>query len=508
MSVPTPTGVLQGVAAFNWDGAAWQPAGRAGPSVPTPTGNLQGVAAFSGVPPQPTGRSGPGVATPTGVLDGVAVYTWSGSQWTPSTPSGALRGVAAFDWDGSAWQPAGQAGPDVPTPYGVLQGVARFGWTGSAWAAVGAPSLSLDFMTPNQLDSRVTFTRASPATYEDSAGVIRTAAANAPRWNYAGGSLRGLLIEEARTNLALQSSNMTDAVWGTTNGGGPVVPVVTGNQPGAPDGTATASRIVFPAVSVASSYSVLYQPITTTNAAHIWSIWLKGAAGGEQIYIGNLAGGGALCTLTTQWQRFRYLTVVLAAGNNFFTIGADLRGGQGSISGGTVYAFGAQVELGAFATSYVATAAASVTRAPDQCYIPVSTWFDPANYSLFAEFDPAVVTSIVCGIGDTTIPNASYIGNQAFVRSGAGSPAFGSSSITAGAVNKQCAAITPATLRLSNNGTAPGSAANGQASQTTATRLSIGMSPWGLDTEINGHMRRLTYWNRALSDAEMRQVTA
>jgi hypothetical protein len=118
--------------------------------------------------------------------------------------------VAAFDWDGAQWQPAGQAGPDVATPFGVLQGVARFSWTGSAWAATGAPSLSLDFMSPGQLDPRITYTRASPASYTDVTGTIQTAAINAPRWDYDPVThvLRGLLIEEARTNLLLNSATL------------------------------------------------------------------------------------------------------------------------------------------------------------------------------------------------------------------------------------------------------------------------------------------------------------
>ena len=222
--VPTPTGVLQGVAAFNYDGGAWQPAGLAGPCVATPTGVLRGVAAFNdGAPWQPAGLAGPSVATPTGVLEGVAVYTWSGSAWvppggqpSPSTPSGALRGVAAFDWDGSQWQPAGQAGPDVATPYGVLQGVARFNWTGSAWAAVGAPSLSLDFMTPGTLDPRITFTRASTATYTDATGTIQTAAINVPRWDYdpVTHQLKGLLMQDVNGPQAQDRCDISPANTG------------------------------------------------------------------------------------------------------------------------------------------------------------------------------------------------------------------------------------------------------------------------------------------------------
>jgi len=76
---------------------------------------------------------------------------------------------------------------------------------------VSPPSLDLGFMTPGTLDPRITFTRASTATYFDSAGVMQTAATNAPRWDYdpATLQLRGLLIEEARTNLLLNSATLS-----------------------------------------------------------------------------------------------------------------------------------------------------------------------------------------------------------------------------------------------------------------------------------------------------------
>src|SRR5215472_7999559 len=142
LSVPTPSGVLDGVALFGWDGTAWQPSGRAMPDVATPVGVLDGVAGFNwtGSAWAPTGVPAPSVATPSGVLDGVALYTWNGTAWTPvgsatsvATPTGVLRGVAAFSWDGANWQPAGQPVPDVPTPYGVLRGIAPYNWSGTAW---------------------------------------------------------------------------------------------------------------------------------------------------------------------------------------------------------------------------------------------------------------------------------------------------------------------------------------------------------------------------------------
>ncbi len=108
----------------------------------------------------------------------------------------------------------------VPTPYGVLDGVAMFNWNGSAWTAGSAlpagATLDLSFMTPGTLDPRITFTRASTGTYFDAAGVMQTATTNTPRWDYDPVThvLRGLLIEEARTN-SIRNSTMQGVVPGT-----------------------------------------------------------------------------------------------------------------------------------------------------------------------------------------------------------------------------------------------------------------------------------------------------
>ena len=71
-------------------------------------------------------------------------------------------------------------------------------------------TLSLSFMQPGTLDPRITFTRASTATYFDATGTMQTAATNTPRWDYDPVThvLRGLLIEEARTNLLLNSATL------------------------------------------------------------------------------------------------------------------------------------------------------------------------------------------------------------------------------------------------------------------------------------------------------------
>ena len=84
-------------------------------------------------------------------------------------------------------------------------------YSGAGISGGGGPpgtTLDLNFMSSGNMPAGVTFTRASPASYQDASGVIQTAAVDQPRWDYAGGSLRGLLIEEARTNLLLNSATL------------------------------------------------------------------------------------------------------------------------------------------------------------------------------------------------------------------------------------------------------------------------------------------------------------
>jgi hypothetical protein len=70
-----------------------------------------------------------------------------------------------------------------------------------------APSLLLQFAGAESLDSRVTFTRTTTATRTNSSGVIESVAINGPRFDYNPTTLAplGLLIEEQRTNLVLNS---------------------------------------------------------------------------------------------------------------------------------------------------------------------------------------------------------------------------------------------------------------------------------------------------------------
>ncbi len=370
-------------------------------------------------------------------------------------------------------------------------------------------SLDLSFMTPGTIDPRISFTRASTATYSNAGGTLQTAAVNAPRFEP-----RGLLIEESRTNLWLQSADASNAAWVGASATVPV-PTVTGNQATAPDGTLTAARVVYPAVPVAPNTSVLYQLITASAAVYTYSMYLKGAVGGEQLYLGyNSAGvyGRVRVTLTTAWQRFVLVTGTLTSASWVFDVGTDLGdASQTSTPAQTIYVWGAQVELGAFPTSYIPTTAAAVTRAADLASMPTAAWFGATTGTYEAEFIPNGVASglpIIIGgnAGSPTIATGADSRLTAGIRSGASVFSATGPLYTFGAVNKAAFAYLSGGSSAAVNGTAFGPNATAFTVTGTVVELgSDGVTPGA--NALDGYLRRVRYWPRALIAAELQSVT-
>jgi hypothetical protein len=181
------------------------------------------------------------------------------------------------------------------------------------------------------------------------------------------GSCPALLLEPQRTNLALYSEDATQ--WTKGQSSPQFAPVVTANQVTSPDGTTNADKVVFPAVSVLNSYSLLSFSFIASAASYSGSVWMRGESGGEVVWIAYTTNGitytQTLCTLTTSWQRF-VLTSTLTSAFTFFQIGVDLRDtAQSAKPSQTIYVYGRQIELGAHPTTIIPTTTASATRIAD-----------------------------------------------------------------------------------------------------------------------------------------------
>jgi hypothetical protein len=250
-------------------------------------------------------------------------------------------------------------------------------------------TLNLDFTT-GTLDSRLTFTRASTATYVNSSGYVTTASTNVPRFDYDPATLapRGLLIEGQAINSALYSENINpnaspqNIYWVVSGTGASVTPV---SQTDPANGS-TASRCILGTSAVGRVYQAFS---TTSGATYTMSFWAKSVSGNTALHFwhyNSATGNYTAVTVGTSWARYQ-VTVLARSGGGFVEFGiANLTATAASVD-----LWGMQIELGSGASSYIPTVASQVTRNGDSCVMTgtnFSSWFAGATEGvLFAEYE-------------------------------------------------------------------------------------------------------------------------
>jgi hypothetical protein len=257
-------------------------------------------------------------------------------------------------------------------------------------------TLSLDF-SAGSLPTAVTFTRADStarATYIDASGYVKTvAAAGDARFDYTGGVAKGLLIEAAATNLARWSENCGNTAngWWSLTGAGSTLNSQTKTSPA---NTSTASEISFGT----STNSNTYVYVGTSALTYTGSIYLRLVSGNPAINIrvyNSTTGIATLTpiTVTSTWARY---SVSFTGGASFVEFGIQSPHATTVV----VDVWGAQVELGTQASSFIGNAASQLTRLADDAVIRSTAWT-----SLYAQPGAMVVEFYrgAYGAGDRSI---------------------------------------------------------------------------------------------------------
>lgn len=329
-----------------------------------------------------------------------------------------------------------------------------------------------------------------------------TAVYHAPRFDYdpVTHAPKGLLIEEARTNVVWPNRDLANARWVKTNCTAAL------NQVGIDGGANSASSLTATAAN-----ATCLQAITLGASQRVQSAYVKRLTGSGVVNM-TMDGGTTwtAITVTSSWTRVSVPAAFLGSPNVGFRL---------VTSGDAIAVDYVQNENGSFATSVIATTTAAVTRAADVAVMTgtnFSSWYNQSAGTFVAEFDVlgTVGTRAIMFVDNNTsneiIGLYASLFNDAFARATvvdngvSQATLISTASVVALAARK--AGISFAandfafcfngeTVKLDTAGTLP-----------TPTQLWIGgeITPTNI---LDGHVRRIQFFNTAKSDAELQALT-
>lgn len=408
-------------------------------------------------------------------------------------------------------------------------------WTGTATAQ------AFSINTFNAVTARTIYVAAPQLEQSATVGeyIPTTSTINsAPRFDHnpTTGESLGLLVEEQRTNNVLQSEDFS-TTWGTINY------TVTANAATAPNGTATADKLIRNTTNTTTS--VTQNVTVTANTAYNYSVFVKasewskvglreGSASGNYVtfdlsngtIVSSSVATGAITAFSNGWYR---ISMQMTTGAAQTTYGVRLIPLPDSYTSGTpsysfagdgtsgLLAWGAQLEAGAFPTSYIPTTTAAATRSADVASIEgsnFSSWYRQDEGTMFAEMDRNTAISTlttVVSINDNSANNRLYNFRQdsasaLTVISVTGGTLDASPGVTlANTSNRNRVAAAQSLNNLAavaNGGTA---VPDTSVAMPTVNQVQIGNVTG--TSFFNGTIRRLTYWPTRLPNNTLQSIT-
>jgi hypothetical protein len=345
---------------------------------------------------------------------------------------------------------------------------------------------------------------------------------NVPRVEYdADGNRLGLLVEEARTNLILNSEDANSWVKSSVS--------VLQNTTTAPNKTLTADTVTriasvadirkTIAVTASNDYTITIFAKADTDAQIQLDV-SNGAFSGQDyaqfnINTGAFVSGGTGATYSVVdvgdgWRRYS----LTATCTNTQNTGVILRLANDE----PVYLWGFQFEQGSFPTSYIKNEGTSsgVTRSADVVSIPVADFgYNQSAGTVVQEFSTAdVFTANENAFSDGTNDNRimwglnANTGRAPYISAGGTNTValINNSGIAGGVPSKLGIAFASNDVASSLDGGAVATDTSATI-PTSITTLYLGVGATGTGTQINGHIKKLMYIPRRVTNAQLISLT-
>jgi hypothetical protein len=342
-----------------------------------------------------------------------------------------------------------------------------------------------------------------------------------------------LLLEPQRTNIALYSEQFDNAAWAKRGNIG-----ITANAIVSPDGTTNADKMAATNASVIDygCFQIVASGLNT------YSVFAKKAEM-NYVFIGkdnSFASDGVFFNLNTGaissnsssysatitdygngWYR---CSVYFATNVSYFFISPSVNGTSFNFSGQSgngIYIYGAQAEVGAYATSYIPTLGASVTRVADAASkTGISSLIGQTEGTIFLEVDYSLPSGAAgasarfqLSDGSTgewmlvSYPDAGGSAPRFYINNGGSDTNVGSSANMVQGTNKIAAAYQNGDYVLYLNGVQVGSSSASIGVPSTSRIDMQGNAPTD-PAVVQGAFNQALLFKTRLTNAQLAELTA